>query len=214
MPTYWASAPAFREAVRKEAESFRLDPLTGQPNIELWLETAGMVEMLSDLAHEVGIGIYCSSGMNTIGAKYEAALRLIRNRERGNVVVFVGDLDPWGEARYANVRDDVFAFVRDLADVAPAVEFVTAALTREQVAKYGIPTEPVRPVRRAGKVISSLPAGWQVGDPSAQAEALRPDFLVTAIREAVMRHVDDRTLAETLAEEERQRVELLAEVMP
>ena len=161
VPYAWSDPDEFRATWRQEAAHYRLDRLTGQSSIELWIETAGMLEMLRPLAEELGTPLYCSSGMNTLSTKHEAAQRIISNRERGNVIVFTGDLDPWGEARYENVRRDAIALARDIAGVDPVVSFVTAALTREQVAAYDIPTEPCKRVFRAGKEITLPEAGVQ-----------------------------------------------------
>jgi len=207
-PRFWRSADAFRAAVQSQAEQFRLDPLRGQPHIEIWVESAGMVQMLERLANELGTPIHTSSGMNTLRSKYEAAGRLMDNGE-GSVILFVGDLDPWGETRYQNVRDDVVALCEDSGQPA-AVEFATVALTAEQVVQHAIPTEPAKAAVRAGKK-GPLPRGWQEGDPTAQAEALPPDLLLAAVREAVVEHVDEDLRREMLADEEAQRAELLVD---
>jgi hypothetical protein len=211
-PSGWESADEFKRSFRLAAEHFRLDRLRGQPNIELWIETAGMLEMLEPLARELGVPMFCSSGFNTLTAKYEAAERLFQNDRM--VVVFVGDLDPWGEARYSNVEEDVRAIAADLGWLDDgSTEFLTAALAREQVTEHGLLTVPAKAKRdkKTGEALAdALPAGWNIGDPTAQAEALPPDVLVEAIRSTVMEYVDEDVLEETLADEEEQRAELLA----
>jgi hypothetical protein len=211
VPFSWSGPEEFRAAWRHHAAHYRLDRLRGQPAVELWVETAGMVDMLRALSDELGAPIRCSSGMNTIGKKHEAAQRLAEDAERGNVIVFVGDFDPWGEVRYQNVRDDVLALGRDLHGVSVDCQFTTAALTREQVDEHKIPTEPAKCAERKGKKIP-LPVGWGEGDPTAQAEALRPDLLVDAIRTAVMQFIDENVLQETRELERQHRAELLMEI--
>jgi len=211
IPFSWASPSQFRDSWRGGAENYRLDRLSGQKNIELWIETAGMVAMLEGIADGLGTPLYSSSGMNTLASKYEAANRLIQNRDRGSVIVFVGDLDPWGEMRYANVREDVLQLAKDISGAEVPCEFLTAALTRGQVVEHAIPTEPCKPTIRGGTEIAP-PGVWEVGDPTAQAEALPPDVLVNAIRSSVMEHVDEGVLAQTIEDEKDQRAHLLADV--
>jgi len=210
-PFSWASPDEFRDSWRQDAQNYRLDRLRGQPNVELWIETAGMVSMLEDLADRLGTPLYSSSGMNTLSAKHEAAHRLIQNREGGSVIVFVGDLDPWGEMRYQNVREDVLQLAKDIYGADVPGTFLTAALTREQVVEHAIPTEPLKATSRGGKEMKP-PGEWEIGDPTAQAEALRPDVLVDAIRRSVMEHVDEEVLAQTIEDERIHRDELLEDV--
>jgi len=67
---------------------------------------------------------------------------------------------------------------------------------------------PLKPTIRNGKEIPS-PGDWEVGDPTAQAEALPPDVLLAAIREAVTEHVNSEVLAQTLEDEKAQRDDLM-----
>ncbi len=50
---------------------------------------------------------------------------------------------------------------------------------------------------------------WEVGDPTAQAEALPPNVLLDAIRDAAMEHVDPDVLVSTLEDEKIHRDELI-----
>ena len=159
-PSFWESAEQFKAHWRSAAEDFRLDPLRGQPNIELWVESAGMIQMLTALADELGCAIYCSSGYPTLTAKYDASTRLLTNLKRCTAFVFVGDLDPDGELRYENIERDVTALAADrlvqaqpdlfdrdaaLALVTGRTTFEVAAITRDQVVEYAISTEPAKP---------------------------------------------------------------------
>jgi hypothetical protein len=218
-PTVWESAEAFTAQMRKEAEAFRLPPLRGQPNVELWVESAGMIQMLTKLADELGTAVYCSSGYPTLTAKYDASTRLLSNFKRGTAIIFVGDLDPDGESRYENIERDVTTLAADqlvkreavanraegLGVVRACCSFEVAAITRAQVAEHAIPTEPAKP-----RGLQRLPVGWAVGDPTAQAEALPPDAILLAIRTAVESHLDQDVLAQTRRDELEARAQLLS----
>ena len=208
-PVGYASADEFLALVRAEAEAFRLDRLSGQPYIELWVEAAGMIEMLRGWSDKYGIPIVSSAGFNTHGARYQAALRSVgrwQDEERRTVVVLVGDYDAAGQVRFVNVSDDIGAIANDLAQSDPVwLEFRVAALTREQIEEYGIRTQSAK-ARRDG---SALALGWQPGDPTAQAEAIPPDLLIGLLDVAIRPLIDWDAYDDLLAREEQERQRLL-----
>jgi hypothetical protein len=119
--------------------------------------------------------------------------------------------------RDENIERDVTALAADrlvqhsTVDRERAVEIVracssfeVAAITRAQVAEHAIPTEPAKP-----RGNQRLPVGWEVGDPTAQAEALPPNAILLAIRTAVEAHLDPAVLAQTKRDELEARAELL-----
>jgi hypothetical protein len=74
------------------------------------------------------------------------------------VILYVGDLDEWGQTIEDRVADDLAAFVDDLGVDLGRLRFETIAITAAQAQDHGLPGNPEKP----GEF---------------QAEALPPDVL-------------------------------------
>lgn len=219
VPLVWSGPDEFLENVRLSAERYRIDRLSGQPLFEIWTETAPTIQMLEGLCDEVTAGGYSSAGMNTLGSKMGAAERWARDLAQGRDVcaVLVGDFDAWGDSRFENVKKDIPELAVGLLQrwevpmsERGRIEFPTAALTSDQIDFFEMTTQPQGPKRdsRGRPLKDKLPGGWQVGDPTAQAEALPPETLIEEIRKVIV--LDQDVLAATLVREQEERAYLLA----
>lgn len=200
VPAAFSGKPDFWKAVSYTAETYRLERLARQAvALELWVEAAGMAPQLASAVEEYGVPAYSSGGFDSLTVKYEAAGR-IAARTRPTIVLHVGDFDPSGLALFESAQEDVSAFVDGLEGVPP--KFVRVAVTPAQIAAYGLPSAPPKKADKRSV--------WRDGDETVQAEALPPNVLAAEVRQAVETRLDLDELARLLAEEDRQREELLA----
>lgn len=210
--TPWRPRAASAELVRKakhvldEYEAFlaaraEVDRQQGQQQyLEVWVEAAGMASLAWDVTERYSVPVYSSGGFDSLTSKYDAARR-IRDRELPTVVLHVGDYDESGEAMYDNVADDIPALVRDLGGL-HVPEFVRAAVTRDQIDFYDLPTKP-----KKEKKVKTYAAFTDTV--TVQAEAFAPDVLQQLIREAVEDHLDLSLYRQALDRQQELRDELL-----
>ena len=188
----------FTDQVRALADLYVRHLDQDQPRaIEVWVEAAGMMQMLARAAHAFGASVHSSGGFESVTAKHEAARR-IAHREVPTVVVHIGDLDPSGLSILDSAADDVCAFVEDMGGPAPT--FTRLAVTPEQAERFGLPTAPQKPADRRGAHMTA----------TVQAEALAPDQLIGELRACLAGLVDHAALARVRERSERERAELLA----
>jgi hypothetical protein len=187
MPTMWANAEEYLDAVRAQAGELMLDRTVGQETrLAVLCEAAGMAPQLARVTKPYGIGVMSSGGFDSVTEKHAFAAELTRH-SRPTEVLSIGDQDGSGVWMFAAYLEDVEAFTRELA------------VTPEQVREFNLPTAPPKPTdRRAFR------------GQTCQAEALAPDVLAGILRDAIEARIDRRTLDRVLRHERQVRRELVA----
>ena len=194
----------FLDEQRRQAQRFRRDRQQGQAyNVELWCEAAGMMPQLDRVAERYGISVRSNGGYTSLSGVRQIVDGVI-SRDKPTVLLHVGDFDYDGEGIYEAMTTDAIEFLREdnflpgLRSLIP----VRIALTREQVDRYDLPTDPSKPGRSAG-----------FGG-TCQAEALPPNVLADEVRAAIERFIDGQVLEDTIEAEKFDRVELLRMLTP
>ena len=213
----WEGISDFWEAMRYDADHYTLDHQQDQPQeIEVWCEAAGMVPMLARMVSDWDIPVHSTGGFSSVTVTHETADRIVR-QDRPTVMLHIGDYDPSGESIFTSMAQDIGAFVaddtgeewhEDTGEVPGIFEPVRVALTREQVARFRLPTAPP-------KASDSRSRSWRGS--TTQAEAMPPDLLRDVIREAVGEYIDPDALTATLRAEAQDKAEIrrvLAETYP
>ena len=185
------SGPAdFWGLVRDLAEHYRRDLHAGQPRrVIVWCEAAGMVPQIEDACAGLPVLVRSGSGMNSVTLLKEQADESVDD-ERPTVVLYVGDLDEWGQTIEDRVADDLAAFVDDLGGDLDRLRFQTIAITAAQAEIHGLPGNPEKP----GEF---------------QAEALPPDVLARIVQDAVEAEVDAAAVEKAKATEGAEREAIL-----
>jgi hypothetical protein len=195
----WSSTDAYLDAVREQAESFRLDRQAGQPvRIGISVESRGMMGQIERVAHEYGIPVFSlgrggfdsTTGRFLAGAKFQHWPRAL--------ILHVGDLDPSGECMFDVLRDDIprLAAGRGIGTV---FAFERAAITQTQAENLRLPSAPPK-VHDKRRVFT--------GNETWQAEAIPPDVLPGILREAIAAHQDENIRLAVLRRETRARAKL------
>jgi hypothetical protein len=180
----------FWERVREAAKLYSRDLHAGQPRrVIVWCEAAGMVPQIERACAGLPVLVRSGSGMNSVTLLYEQAVEIVAD-DRPTVVLYVGDLDEWGQKIEDRVADDLTAFVDDLGGDPDALRFRTIAITDAQARDHGLPGNPERP----GEF---------------QAESLPPDVLARIVREAVEAEIDADEVEKAKAEEDDERETIL-----
>ena len=195
--------PDFLRRSAKRVKTYRRQRQDGQDRyIEIWVEAAGMVPQVYDVAVDYGVPVFSSSGFDSTTFKHDAAQRLL-SRVRPTVVLHIGDYDPSGESLFDAVAGDVGQLVADLAGIeeveAPHVWFSRLAVTPEQIDRYDLPTRPPKPSDKRAVFTD---------DRTTQAEALPPDALAEEVRQAVEAWYSLPVRDELIVEERSDRADL------
>lgn len=195
--------PGFWDLTKDHAEKAWRNRQQGQDFfIEMWCEAAGMAPMLANMLVEWTVPVYSTGGFSSVTVTHEVAQR-IQKRDVPTVFLHVGDYDPSGQSIFESMAEDIGAFVAgDTGEFQDPVDFSIevwfeprrVALTRDQVAKYDLPTAPA-------KASDSRSANWR--GTTTQAEALPPDLLARIVQSAVREYIDPDVLAKVKAEEDK-----------
>jgi hypothetical protein len=201
---HFADPDDFWAKIRGMGADYTRDKLAHQDRyIEVWCEAAGMQPQLARVAGNYSIGVYSSSGFDSLTAKKDIAERVC-DAGKSAVILHLGDYDPSGEAIFGALAQDVRAFVlADRIDARIDVEFRRVALIVEQVESYNLPTTPA-------KASDSRSARWGRRE-TCQLEALAPDDIAALLNLAIQEIIDlDVLEADADAEEgERQQIAYL-----
>jgi hypothetical protein len=180
----------FWEGVRVDAEYYRRDLHAGQPRrVIVWCEAAGMVPQIEDACGGLPVRVRSGSGMNSVTLIYEQAQEIVADG-RPTVILYVGDLDEWGQTIEDRVADDLAAFVDDLGVDLGRLRFETIAITAAQAQDHGLPGNPRNPA-------------------SSRRRRCRRTCWPRIVREAVEAEVDAAEIDKAKADEDAERKAIL-----
>lgn len=196
----YTSPAEFWESMRDSVEYYRRPLTEGQPRrVEVWVEAAGMLPQIARVAGDYGVTCYASGGFESLGAKYDAAVRIARRSPVTTTVLSIGDLDPSGLSIVDAGTEDVMAFIEQLGGTPPTV--TRLAVTEEQVARFRLETAPQKATDRRGEHMNL----------TVQLEAMAPEDVKAIVRAGLETAVDLDALEQVHDRSEREREQLLAE---
>jgi len=196
VPWYWiADATRWRikptsygsllEAVEDCAAIYRRD-IWRQANVyvEIWCESDSIAGIINRVTHEYDVPLLSSRGFSSDTFLYETGQQ-IAEVGRPAFVYYFGDWDDWGR----RIPQKIEAGLRRHAPDAD-ITFVRAAINRDQIKKYGLPTMPAKK-RGAPRTV--------------EIEALPVDVLLSIVRDCIEQHIDQRHLEIIKKAEESER---------
>lgn len=154
--------------------------------VRVHCESEGMMPQLHAALEPYSVPVYSCSGFDSLTARRDLARWCHDSLIYGGktpIMVHLGDYDPDGESIFDSLVEDVRDFLRvDAPHVADRAVFERAALTPDQVRRYGLPTAPP-------KKTSSRTKNW-TGSATCQLEALSPDVLRRELVEKIETFLD------------------------
>ena len=198
----WSNKEAALAAIRHTAEQFTLDRQQGQERrLFIWCEAQGMAPQLERVASAYSVQVLSSGGFDSVTVKRSLGREFV---DFGWVqVLHIGDHDPSGVHIFSSLAEDVQEFAAGEAQrqgkPEPLVEFERLAVTPAQIAVYKLPTVPAKRTDRRS-----------FEGETCQCEALPPDALAAIVEHAIKTRLDEEALAAALADETKQRAQLLA----
>src|SRR5262249_36494428 len=145
MPTMWATAEEYLDAVRAQAGELMLHRTGGKnPRLAVLCEPAAMAPQLARVTNPFGITVMSSGGFDSVTEKHAFAAELARH-SRPTEVLSIGDQDGSGVWMFAAYLEDVETFTRELGGEAA---FSRLAVTPRQVRALRLPPSPPQPPHR------------------------------------------------------------------
>ena len=152
------------------------------------------------MAHAYSVPVRSSGGFESLTAKHDLAMEL--THWGAAEVLHIGDHDPSGVHVFANLADDVGAFIRAMGG---DVVFTRLAVTPIQAANLGLPTAP-----RKGSDRRHFTGIGDDPDATVQAEAIPPDMLAAMVEAELEARFNWSTLQATLLNEKHAKAVLRA----
>lgn len=224
-PWEFESPEAYLDYLVAITADFHLERQVGQDHVlEMWCEAAGMVPIMTGIAHPYGMRVSSGGGYDSVTAKHKLAKRAERRWKRAGlrtIVLHVGDFDPSGENLCDVLHEDVLHMVSQLVweDGRPRDDIFDVervALTGRQVIDREVITAPPKPTdaRMAGFLLRNAWVVDELGTEhiTAQLEALTPSELEDLIRDAIEAHLDQDAREELLEREAGIRDHLRSEI--
>lgn len=158
--------------------------------VEIWLEKDALSGVLYDVTAEFDVPLMVTRGNPSISYLYDAA-EAIAATGKPAFLYYFGDYDPSG----CDITRAVEGGLREFAPEAD-IHFERVSVTREQIADWSLPSRPT-------KQSDTRSEGFE-GD-SVEVDSIPPATLRNLVRNSIVRHIDSRQMAASLAIEEQER---------
>ena len=204
--TVWRVQRDCQGFIRQELDGFLRgywrDLLQSQPNhIEIIGEKNTVASILEPVAAQYCIPLTIGRGYCSLPPRYEMAKRFRAGGKEKLVLLMVTDFDPDGEeiahSMARSLRDDF-----GIQNIVP----VKVALTADQVKRFALP--PGMDGKKSSVNYAKFTS--RHGKHTHELEALRPEDLQRALREAIDRVIDVKTFNAELDQEKRDAAHLAA----
>jgi hypothetical protein len=193
--TRWMRKPAtfvgLDACLRNTANFYRRDLWAAMPvYVEIWCEKDAMAGVLIEETGPYDVPLMVAKGYSSISFLHSAAAA-IQARAKPAYIYHFGDLDPSG----VDAARDIEAKLRRYAPDAE-IHFERAAVTREQVELWNLPSRPTKMTDTRAKKFTGT---------SVELDAIPAHTLRDLLRGRIERHVDQEQLAILRAAEQSER---------
>lgn len=180
IPTRYADKEEYREWVVGWFDgNYERDLMQGQKkHIEVWSEKDTMRTIFKKATAPYGIPLVTAGGFTSLQLVYEFANRVSDAKSQGKrtVMLYCGDFDPSGCAMFDSIQKQY-----DKLETGNHVRFIRAALTQEQIARYGLTKHEV-PIKMSDTRAKGFLEEYGVGTPCVELDAFKPSDLVPFIQ--------------------------------
>ncbi len=167
--------PDIDNLIYSACQSYQLDRWEGQENyVEIWSEKDALSSVIYPLISKYQITFVVNRGYASATSMYEASQRFIKQEDKKNIILYLGDHDPSGLDMIRDIKERLTEFGIE-------VLVIPIALSQEQIEAYKLPPNPAK--------ITDPRAKWYIetyGNKSWEVDALRPDVLQELIEENIL----------------------------
>jgi hypothetical protein len=189
-----------QQAIEELAEVYRLPRWANQPEyVEVWIEKDTLTGLLEPITKKYHVRYVTNSGFASKKAIYDASERFKEVAAMGKdcTMIYLGDHDPAGISMYDSIKNDLTAMY------CPA-EVVMPALTKEQIRKYGLLPQPLKPGEKKKKKYietTGCTESWEL-------DALPPNVLEQVLIGEIEKHLDKTKYNEIIEREQQDKEKL------
>ena len=191
----WVDLNEFMETVKR---SYHKNKWQNQPKyLEIWTEKDALRSVLSQVTYQYDVSLMVSRGQLSRTAIYEASERYKAQGDKEYYLYYCGDFDPSGLSIYNSIKERLDNF-------GISIKFERIALTKEQIEKYKLPSDPAKPSDPNYNKFVSLYGSDMV----VELDSLPPDVLRDIIKDCITKNINNGLLAQVQEEEEAEKVSL------
>ena len=167
---------------------------------EVWVEKDALSNIIGRVCDELAVPWFPAKGYNSTSEAWRAGMRLRQHKIDGYepIIFHLGDHDPSGVDMTGDNENRLWMYAGF------AVELHRLALNMDQVREYNPPSMPAKKTdsRTAAYEKEHGKEGWEL-------DALEPEIIDTLIRDAILGIRDQKAWDERVAEQARQRAEIV-----
>lgn len=162
-------------------------------NLQIWIEKLALASIVLPVTREFNVPLMPCRGYNSLSYLQQATDNIKRS-EFPTIIYHFGDYDPSG-VQAGEAMEDQLTLLG-----AGNFHFERVAINADQVERWNLPTRPTKKSDPRAK-------SWAGGD-SCDLDALEPARLRQLVRGVIERHIDPRSLEQTMRAEQAERATL------
>lgn len=158
--------------------------------VEVWLEKRALRRIFYTITNSYDVNLCTGGGYQSWSQVYQAKSRFRANKDKKQILLYFGDLDPSGKDMPRDIRNR-------LAKLGLDVQVIEVALSREDISEYRLPRNPTKSKdSRKNWYIEKYEINYAV-----ELDALPPKILEKKIRNSVESYCDTALLQKNTAED-------------
>lgn len=152
--------------------------------VQVWCEKSTVSGLIHPITDALDVAFATVNGQSSVTFLHKEAQKINERGLPAHIYLF-GDYDPSGNVSRMNIISRIRKWAPDVN-----LTFYEAAITREQVSEFNLPTRPTKTERNP----HAKSRHWNDGDDSVELDALPPDILVELVKINIMSHIDPKEL--------------------
>ena len=194
-PGAWLDLNKFMETVRR---SYNKDKWDNQPKyLEIWTEKDALRSVLTNVTYQYDVSLMVARGQLSRTAIYEASNRYKSKSDKKCYLYYCGDFDPSGLSIYNSIKERLEAF-------GVFIHYERIALTKGQIEKYKLPSDPGKQSDPNYKKFVSIYGSDMV----VELDSLPPDVLRSIIKDCILQNIDQGLLVQVQEKETEEQDKL------
>ena len=191
----WTDLNEFMQTVRR---SYNRDKWQNQPKyLEIWTEKDALRDVLTEITYRHDVTLMVARGQLSRTAVYEAAKRYKAQNNKECYLYYCGDFDPSGLSIYNSIT-------KRLEDFDVSIDYERIALTKEQIEKYKLPSDPGKQSDPNYNKFVELYGSDMV----VELDSLPPDILRKIVKDCILQNIDESYLVYMLKKEKGEKIRL------
>lgn len=175
--------------------------------LEVFTEKDALSSIIEPICDKYHIRFNVNKGYSSASIMYKLSKRIAKKIDEGKEVIllYVGDFDPSGLDMVRDIDDRITEFLENGETYYNSYKFSIhhVALTLEQINERNPPPNPAK--------IKDPRAKWYIakyGKKSYEVEALKPQYLINKIEEAIHQYIENDKYIKYLDKEKKQKEDM------